>query len=223
MSANNFVVAAIVSMPFQENTYIARLADRTDCLVFDPGLEPQLILNYLQAENLRVAMILNTHGHGDHIGGNAAVKQAFPDAPLVIGELDEPMLTNPMLNMSGLAGFRIVSPPADRVVREGEVVEAAGFRLEVRHIPGHSPGHVVFIWHEHSPAIVFGGDVLFAGGVGRWDLPGGSARTLLTGIREKLFSLPDDTRVLPGHGQETTVGEERRSNPYVGDRAAFRV
>jgi glyoxylase-like metal-dependent hydrolase (beta-lactamase superfamily II) len=223
MSADNFLVDAIVSMPFQENTYIARLAGRSDCLVFDPGLEPHLVLDFLRGENLQVAMILNTHGHGDHIGGNAAVKQAFPAAPLVIGELDEPMLTHAMLNMSGLAGFRITSPPADRTVREGDMVEAAGFRLEVRHIPGHSPGHVVFIWHEHSPAIVFGGDVLFAGGVGRWDLPGGSARTLLNGIRDKLLSLPGDTRVLPGHGQETTVAEERRSNPYVGDHATLRV
>jgi glyoxylase-like metal-dependent hydrolase (beta-lactamase superfamily II) len=223
MSADNFMVNAIVSRPFQENTYIARLAGRTDCLVIDPGLEPRLVLDFLREENLQPAMILNTHGHGDHIGGNATMKQAFPDAPIGIGELDEPMLTNPMLNMSGLAGFQITSPPADRTVREGELVEAAGFRLEVRHIPGHSPGHVVFIWHEYSPAIVFGGDVLFAGGVGRWDLPGGSARTLLTGIREKLLSLPDDTRVLPGHGASTTVGEERRSNPYVGDTATLRI
>jgi glyoxylase-like metal-dependent hydrolase (beta-lactamase superfamily II) len=125
--------------------------------------------------------------------------------------------------MSGLAGFRIKSPPADRTVSEGDVVEVAGIRLEVRHITVHSPGHVVFIWQDHSPAIVFGGDVLFAGGVGRWDLPGGSARTLLNGIREKLLTLAGDTRVLPGHGPETTVAEERQSNPYVGDQAVLRV
>jgi glyoxylase-like metal-dependent hydrolase (beta-lactamase superfamily II) len=133
------------------------------------------------------------------------------------------MLTDPMRNMSGLAGFRITSPPADRVVNEGDEVEGAGFRLEVRHIPGHSPGHVVFILNDHVPKVVFGGDVLFAGGVGRWDLPGGSARNLLTGIREKLFSLPLDTRVLPGHGAETTVGAERAANPYVGDHATVRL
>ena len=222
MSDDNFVVDAIVSLPFQENSYVARLAGRDDCLVIDPGLEPHLILDFLRSEKLRVAMILNTHGHGDHIGGNAAVKEAFPEAPLVIGEIEAPMLANPMLNMSGLAGFRIVSPPADRVVREGDVVEAAGFRLEVRHIPGHSPGHVIFIWHDHSPPVVFGGDVLFAGGVGRWDLPGGSARTLITGIRAKLLSLPGETRVLPGHGGETTVATERATNPYVGDHSMLR-
>ncbi len=215
MNSERLSVVSIVSRPFQENTYVARLAERNDCLVVDPGLEPQKILNHLRAENLQVAMILNTHGHGDHIGGNELMKQEFPDAPLVIGELDAPMLTNPSLNMSGVVGLRLTSPPADRLVREGDFVEAAGFRLEVRHIPGHSPGHVVFIWHEHSPVVVFGGDVLFAGGVGRWDLPGGSAKNLITGIREKLLTLPGDSRILPGHGVETTVEVERETNPYV--------
>lgn len=215
MTSDNFIVVPIVSMPFQENTYVAHLLDRTDCLVVDPGLEPRLILDYLSQERLTVAMILNTHGHSDHIGGNAAVKQAFPDAPLVIGEGDAPMLQDPMLNLSGLAGLRLVSPPADRTVREGEIVEAGGFRLTVRHIPGHTAGHIVFVWHEHQPVVVFGGDVLFAGSIGRSDFPGGNHQSLLDGIRQKLFTLPDDTRVLPGHGPETTVGVERRTNPWL--------
>jgi glyoxylase-like metal-dependent hydrolase (beta-lactamase superfamily II) len=202
-----------------ENTYIARLAGRTDCLVVDPGLEPQMILDHLRKNKLEPAMILNTHGHGDHIGGNAAVKAAYPSAPLVIGKFDGPMLTDPARNMSGLPGFNIASPPADRLLCEGDQVEAAGFRLEVRHIPGHSPGHVVFIWNEHEPKVVFGGDVLFAGAVGRWDLPGGNGPLLIAGIREKLLTLPGQTRVLPGHGDETTIAAERATNPYVGDRA----
>jgi glyoxylase-like metal-dependent hydrolase (beta-lactamase superfamily II) len=219
MAVSEPVIVSIVSRPFQENTYVAHRMGQTDCLVVDPGLEPTLILNHLRSKQLQPVMILNTHGHGDHIGGNAAVKGAYPAAPLVIGELDEPMLSNPMLNMSGMTGFGITSPPADRLVREGDMVEAAGFRMEVRHIPGHSPGHVVFICTDDEPKIVFGGDVLFAGAVGRWDLPGGNGRLLIAGIREKLLSLPNDTRVLPGHGGETTVGTERATNPYVGDSA----
>jgi glyoxylase-like metal-dependent hydrolase (beta-lactamase superfamily II) len=215
MTSGNFIVVPIVSMPFQENTYVARWADRTDCLVVDPGLEPRLILDYLSQQNLTVAMILNTHGHSDHIGGNSALKQVFPDAPLVIGEGDAPMLQNPTLNLSGLAGLRLVSPPADRTVREGDIVEAAGFRFTVRHIPGHTAGHIVFVWHEHQPVVVFGGDVLFAGSIGRSDFPGGNHQSLLDGIRQKLCTLPDDTRVLPGHGPETTVGVERRTNPWL--------
>ena len=218
MKQDNFVVVPIVSMPFQENTYVARLADRDDCLVVDPGLEPKLILDFLGQQRLRVAMILNTHGHSDHIGGNATLKQAYPDTPLVIGEGDAPMLLNPMLNLSGLVGFRLVSPPADRTVRDGETLDAAGFRLEVMHIPGHTPGHVAYVWHDHQPTVVFGGDVLFAGGIGRTDFPGGDHQTLVAGIRQKLFSLPDDTIVLPGHGPKTTVAVEQRTNPWVGGR-----
>ena len=223
MNAERLQLARIVSRPLQENSYVARLADRPDCLVFDPGLEPNLILDLLHEHRLEVAMILNTHGHGDHIGGNAALKEAFPAAPIVIGELDAPMLTSAALNMSGMAGFHITSPPADRTVRDGEVIEAAGFRLDVRLIPGHSPGHVVFVWHDHSPVIVFGGDVLFAGSVGRCDLPRGSFESLARGIRDKIFTLPGDTVVLPGHGQETTVETERRTNPYVGESAVQNV
>jgi len=217
MSIDRLQIQRIVSRPLQENTYVARFSDRTDCVVFDPGLEPQLILDFLQQQNLSVAMILNTHGHGDHIGGNAALKAAFPQAPIVIGELDAPMLIDASLNMSGMAGFRITSPPADQTVRDGDVVEAAGFRLDVRHIPGHSPGHVVYVLLESAPAIVFGGDVLFAGSIGRTDLPRGSFESLSRGIRDKLFSLPSDTIVLPGHGQETTIDFEKRTNPFVGD------
>jgi hydroxyacylglutathione hydrolase len=111
----------------------------------------------------------------------------------------------------------IVSPPADRTVREGDVVEAAGLRLEVLEIPGHSPGHVVFVYRA-TPTLVLGGDVLFRGSIGRSDFPGGSLDALLAGIRAKLFTLPPDTVVYPGHGPVTTVGHERRSNPYVGGR-----
>jgi glyoxylase-like metal-dependent hydrolase (beta-lactamase superfamily II) len=223
MTSPKIQLARIVSRPLQENTYVAWLGECSQCLVFDPGLEPNLILKLLRDRRLDVAMILNTHGHGDHIGGNAALKDAFPAAPIVIGELDAPMLTDPPLNMSGMAGFRVTSPPADRTVRDGDVIEAAGFKLEVRHIPGHSPGHVVFVLHDNSPAIVFGGDVLFAGSVGRTDLPGGSFELLSRGIREKLFTLPGDTVVLPGHGAETTVEHERRTNPIVGEFARVNI
>jgi len=220
MNPERVSIARIVSRPLQENTYIAWLTDRHDSIVVDPGLEPNLILNYLKQHNLDVAAILNTHGHGDHIGGNAVLKEAFPAAPLIIGELDAPMLTDSALNMSGMAGFHIVSPPADRTVRDGDKVECGGFVLDVRHIPGHSPGHVVFVWHDNSPVIVFGGDVLFAGSVGRTDLPRGSFDDLSGGIRDKLFTLPGDTIVLPGHGNATSVERERQSNPFLGESVA---
>jgi glyoxylase-like metal-dependent hydrolase (beta-lactamase superfamily II) len=208
-------IHTIVSMPFQENTYVLGLSGSSEVLVIDPGLEPELILDFLQQHRLRPAAILNTHGHGDHIGGNDAMKKAFPDTPLVIGVNEERLLTDANANLSAPFGMPVTSPPADRLVREGERFEYGGIALDVLEIPGHSPGHVVYV-HQREPPIVFGGDVLFRGSVGRTDFPGGSSRLLLSGIRTKLFSLPDDTLVYPGHGPVTTVGREKRDNPFAG-------
>jgi hydroxyacylglutathione hydrolase len=210
-------IRTVVSMPFEENTYVVWQPGRTDVIVIDPGLEPDLILDLLRDEGLTVAAILNTHGHADHIGGNAAVKEAFPTAPLLIGENDAIMLTDADANLSAPFGMPITSPPADRTVVEGDTVELAGIALEVLDVPGHSPGHVVFV-HRDRPITVFGGDVLFRGSVGRSDFPGGSAELLFDGIRRKLFTLPPDTVVYPGHGPVTTTGNEKRSNPFVGER-----
>jgi hydroxyacylglutathione hydrolase len=209
----DYRVAVVESMPFAENTYIVWRADRTDAIVIDPGFEPDTVLDQLKTEGLSAAILLNTHGHVDHIAGNESLKAAYPDAPLVIGVGDAIMLTDPMRNLSGLGGIPVTSPPADRTVREGDVVEAAGMRLEVLDIPGHSPGHVVFVLRDANK--VFGGDVLFAGSIGRTDFPGGSLEQLLSGIRTKLWPLPDDTVVYPGHGPETTIGEEKRTNPFL--------
>lgn len=212
-------VVAVESMPFAENTYVVWLPGRHDAIVIDPGFEPDAVLAALRDEGLIPAVILNTHGHVDHIAGNSALKAAFPPAPLVIGAGDAAMLTDPMQNLSGLAGVAITSPLADRLVREGDVIEAAGLRLDVLDIPGHSPGHVVFVIRDGP--LVFGGDVLFAGSIGRTDFPGGSLEQLLSGIRTKLWPLPDDTVVYPGHGPATTIGEEKRSNPFLLDGARF--
>ena len=127
-------------------------------------------------------------------------------APRSLSADDAAMLTNPMLNLSGLSGMYVISPPADRTVQEGDVIEGAGLRFDVLDIPGDSPGHVVFVLRDES--IVFGGDVLFAGSIGRTDFPGGSLEQLLSGIRAKLWPLPDATAVYPGHGPMTTFGEE---------------
>ncbi len=209
-------IHTIVSMPFEENTYVVWRADRTDAVVFDPGLEPDLILDFLQQQQLTIVAILNTHGHADHIGGNEALKRAFPETPLLIGTGDAGMLGDAEANLSGPFGVPITSPPADRTVGEGDVVEIAGLRFEVLDIPGHSPGHVVFLLRD-APCRVFGGDVLFRGSIGRYDFPGGDGQLLIQGIRTKLFTLPDDTIVYPGHGPVTTVAHERRTNPYAAE------
>jgi glyoxylase-like metal-dependent hydrolase (beta-lactamase superfamily II) len=214
--AERVQIHTIVSMPFAENTYLLWREGRRDALVIDPGLEPELILAALEERRLEVAAILNTHGHADHIAGNAAMKEAFPNAPLLIGRGDAVMLSDPWANLSALFGMALTSPPADRLLAEGNVIEAADIRLEVLDLPGHSPGHVVFV-HRASPCLVLGGDTLFQQGIGRTDWPGGNYELLLSGIRSKLFNLPEDSVVYPGHGPATTVGFEKVHNPFVGD------
>ncbi len=219
MTQPELKLATIVSMPFQENTYVAHLEGKNDCLVVDPGLEPDRILDYLRQHGLTPAAILNTHGHSDHIGGNGAIKQQWPGCPIVIGTGDAPKLTDAALNLSAAFGIPVTSPPADVTLDDGQTYSAAGFDLEVRTIPGHSVGHVIYLWKTDRPQAAFVGDVIFAGSIGRTDFPDGDFRTLAEGIRHKLFSLPEETVLYSGHGPVTTVGEERRDNPFVGDSA----
>lgn len=214
-------VETIVSVPFQQNTYVAHLDGQTEAVVFDPGLEPDKILAYLDRENLTPAAILCTHGHSDHIGGVAALKKRWPDCPLVIGEADAAKLSDPWRNLSGMFGASLVCPQADQLVNEGDVFEAAGARFEVLDVPGHSAGHVVYLWRG-EPIQVFSGDVVFQGSIGRTDFPDGDTELLIHGIHRKLFTLPNDTILWPGHGPPTTVGEEKRNNPFVGAPAGYR-
>ena len=215
MLSNKINITPIVSIPFEENAYIAHLLDRKDCLIVDPGLEPEKIIDYLERRGLLPSAILITHGHSDHIAGNDAIKARWPESQLVIGASEAAKLTDPKSNLSAMFGFRLVSPPADVTVQDGEIFTAAGIRVLIRSTPGHSIGHVVYIIEDTDPKIVFVGDVIFAGSVGRTDLVDGDFDQLADGIRTKLYTLPDSTILLPGHGPSTTVGEEKRSNPFV--------
>lgn len=216
MNRPEIQLATILSIPFEENAYIAQIKGRSDCLVVDPGLEPAKIVSHLESSGARPVAILNTHGHGDHIGGNTLLKERWPDCSLVIGSIEAAKLTDAQLNLSAAFGMPIVSPPADETVEEGQIYSAAGFDLKVHVISGHSTGHVVYLWEDHDPPMVFVGDVIFAGSIGRTDFPDGDFDQLQSGIQQKLFTLPDDTILLPGHGPSTTVGQEKRTNPFVG-------
>jgi len=215
--ARDFVVARVESLPFAENSYVFHRAGVDDCLVVDPGFEPEAIIAWIEEHGLAPQAILLTHGHSDHIAGNAALRQRWPDLPILIGAGDAPKLTDPVGNRSAPFGLPLVSPPANRLLADGERFEAAGIAITTRSIPGHSSGHVVFVIAAADPPLVFGGDVLFRDSVGRTDFPDGDAAALAAGIRGTLYTLPDETIVLPGHGDPTTVGRERRSNPFVRD------
>jgi hydroxyacylglutathione hydrolase len=210
-------VAVVTTRQFDQNTYVMGQSDRDEVVVVDPGFDSDRLLAHLTAKKLTVAAILLTHGHVDHIAGVERLKAFAPDAPIVIGRIDAPMLSDAALNLSAGFGVPVTSPPAERLLDDGEVVELAGLTFEVRHIPGHSPGSVVFVFTDDGAVIA--GDVLFNGSVGRTDFPGGSSKQLLDGIRAKLYTLPGATRVFPGHGPPTTVGEELATNPFTREGA----
>ncbi|MEK7854390.1 MAG: MBL fold metallo-hydrolase, partial [candidate division NC10 bacterium] len=194
------------------------LADEVtrEAALFDPGMESEAVADVLARERLTVTAIINTHGHFDHVFGNAYFK-AKTGAPLLMHRADLDLVKR-LEEQSLYFGFRATpSPPPDRFLEEGDEVRVGGIRLRVLHTPGHSPGGICLV----TDGTAFVGDTLFAGSIGRTDLPGGSAETLLTSIREKLLTLPDDTVIYPGHGPATTIGHERRHNPFLTGRVSL--
>jgi hydroxyacylglutathione hydrolase len=195
----------------QTNCYIVGCEKTRAGAIIDPGDEAERIFNEVEELRLVIKYILNTHAHFDHVGGNASLVIAT-GASLAIHPLELPLLR--MKGGAALFGLNAPqSPDPDVELQEGDVLEVGKLRLEVLFTPGHTPGHVSF--YERNAGVVFDGDVLFAGSIGRTDLPGGDYDTLLHSIHEKLLTLPDETRICSGHGPETTVGAERRGNPWL--------
>lgn len=194
----------------ETNGYI--LEQEGVAVVVDPGAEPERFLEVVSAGKLNVAAILITHGHADHIGAVAELRKAWPDAPVICHLIDAPMLNSPELNLSLFTGSKLRVGEPDRFVECGEELVFGPIHLVTFCIPGHTPGQVAFF---EKTAGVFAGDTLFAGSIGRSDFPGGDGFALIKAIREQLLTLPEKTVVYPGHGPSTTIGEEKRSNPFL--------
>ncbi len=208
-------VSGFTFNPFSENTYL--LHDATgECVIVDPGCyepaEQQALRQFIEDKGLRVVLLVNTHAHIDHVLGNQFVLDTYK-VPFLLHEADLPTLRAVPTYASnyGFPQYRPAEPTGQ--LAAGTPVTFGNTELEVRFAPGHAPGHVVFY---HAPtATVIGGDVLFQGSIGRTDLPGGDHDTLISSIKSQLLTLPDDTTVYAGHGPATTVGQERRTNPFL--------
>lgn len=198
--------------PLQTNCYILACQISKEAAVIDPGGEEvDLIINDLKENNFNLRYIINTHGHIDHIMGNKLLKDST-QASLLIHQLDASSLLEEVNEKFSLfLGRKISSPSPDRTLVDGDEIILGSLKLEVIHTPGHTPGGICLLVRD----IVFTGDTLFAGGVGRIDLPGGSYSDLLKSIKEKLLVLDDATIIYPGHGPASTIGQERRGNPFL--------
>ena len=200
--------------PLETNCFLVVEPDSKEALLIDPGAEAERILDTLEQAGGRLVGIVLTHAHGDHIGAVREVK-ARTGAPILVHRLEADWLTDPEKNLSALLGLPLSSPEADRLLEEGDTVTVGAERLRVLHTPGHSPGGLSL----HRDGILLCGDLLFFESVGRCDLPGGNLKTLTDSIRAKVYTLPDDTVLYPGHGDVTTVGHEKHHNAFVTGEA----
>jgi glyoxylase-like metal-dependent hydrolase (beta-lactamase superfamily II) len=204
------LVRKLIVGDLQTNCYILGDEKTKEGVVIDPGGDPEDIEKVIQKESLNIKYIILTHGHADHIAALTELKKKT-NALILIHPADSDMLVDPIYNLSSFTGEDLICPKADRFIEDGDKIKVGAMELEVLHTPGHSPGGISLFGDK----MIFTGDALFCGGIGRADFPGASHPQLLNSIKNKILSKPDDTVVYPGHGPETTIGEEKRNNPWI--------
>jgi hydroxyacylglutathione hydrolase len=199
--------------PAQTNAYLVADSETKEAAVIDPAWDGQVILAEAQKRNWRIAHLWYTHAHFDHLGGAGAIADALNPLPLVALHPNDHVLWRAG-GGGAVFGFDIDPGPEPTIdFYQGQILRLGSVEFEVRFTPGHTPGHCIF--YVASSGVCFCGDLIFAGSVGRTDFPGGSWEQLETSIRSQVYTLPDNTRLLSGHGPETTVGEEKQNNPFV--------
>ena len=209
-------IHALPAGPIETNAYLLTDRARGEAVLVDAPHEvlPE-VQTLLQKTGCKLVALLITHGHWDHTGDAARVQQA--GVPLYAHEADRMFIETPeVMELFVVPGLRLEAAKIDRVVAQGDTFELLGDTVEVRHVPGHCPGNVLFYFRESGAAFV--GDAIFAGSIGRTDFPGGGFEMLEHSIRTQIYTLPDATMLYPGHGPETTVAEEKANNPYVRSR-----
>ncbi len=208
-------IDTVVLSDFEANCYCVRKsAKQKQCLLIDPGLNPEPLIRFLRANDYQPVAIVLTHGHVDHMGGVESIREYWPAVEVAIHQDDAEMLTNPALNLSIMAGTMAQARPAEVLLDSASpYYTAAGLRFQVLHTPGHTPGGICL--YSAKDEVLFAGDTLFAGSVGRSDFPNGSHETLIDMIKTKLLTLPEQTSVYPGHGPVTTLQAEKKYNPFL--------
>jgi len=214
MSDGSLNISTFVLGAWQTNCFLVQCEQ--SAWLIDVGFDPEPMLDEAQAlvtKGIKLEKIIQTHAHVDHIAGLAQAKQRFPDVPLAIHEAEAAFLGDASLNLSINLAEPIVAPEADEILTHGQSLTLGSMAFEIRHTPGHSPGGISLIGQQAKHAIV--GDALFAGSIGRFDFPTSDGELLLRSIKEQLLTLEDDITIHPGHGPTSTIGSERRTNPYL--------
>jgi hydroxyacylglutathione hydrolase len=217
------IVERFVLTPFQQNTRIVACNETGKAICIDPGEESAALASFLRSSGFTLQAITLTHGHLDHVGGTSALSREFPEAEILLHKEDEdlyyglpqqPLFMGIQPQQMAALGFDYETPPAlMRNWVDGELYEVGRLKFSIRHCPGHTKGHVVLA--EQTEKVVFVGDCLFAGSIGRTDLPGGNYEQLMDSINQNIIALGDDFTVYSGHGPETTIGQERVNNPFL--------
>lgn len=211
MKGEKMKVTTFLSGPLSVNCYVASDEATKKAFIVDPGGHNNDMVNYIKENNLEVEYIILTHGHGDHIGGVPSCRKEYPNAKLVACIHEKPMLEDARLNMSSMTGGESLSLAVDIYVSDEETMKVGDMELKFLHTPGHTPGGMCILVDN----VVFSGDTLFQQSIGRTDFHGSSFAAIKDSINNKLYTLPDDTIVLPGHMGTTTIGYEKRNNPFV--------